>query len=91
MLYRKNPQWLLGVELKILKLIGENNINRKDYILHMKEYEVKILKGKPKVPQPIQGITQYQQWRWGIGSDLKEAASKGSLCSQIYLRSVNDK
>lgn len=80
----------LGVELKPVKFIGRNNIERNDYILHMEEYEAEIISGEPKVPQPIQEITQYQQWRWGISSDLKDAASKGSLCSQIYLNSVND-
>jgi len=75
----------LGVELKPTKFVGRNNIERNNYILHMEEYEAEILDGKPEVPQPIQGITQYQQWRWGVGSDLKDAATKGSLCSQIYL------
>ncbi len=79
----------LGVELKLVNLIGKNNIERKNYILHMDDYEAKIISGEPKVPQQIQGITQYQQWKWGVSSDLRDAANKGSLCSQIYLSSVN--
>ena len=75
----------LGVELKPTKFIGRNNIERENYILHMEVYEAEIVSGEPEVPQSIQGITQYQKWRWGVSSDLKNAASKGSLCSQIYL------
>lgn len=81
----------LDVELTIVKFVGRGNIERDDYILHMEEYEVKILSGEPKVPQPIKGITQYQSWRWGVSSDIKDAANKGSLCSQIYLTSKNEK
>lgn len=80
----------LGVNLKPTKFIGRGNIERDIYILHMEEYEAEIISGEPKVPQPVERITQYQQWKWGVGSDLKNAASKGSLCSQIYLTSVND-
>ena len=81
----------LGVKLKPSKFIGRNNIERDNYILHMEEYGAVIVNGEPEVPQPIEGMTQYQQWKWGESSDLKDAASKGSLCSQIYLTSVNDK
>ena len=81
----------LGVELKPIKFVGRNKIERNDYFLYMEEYEAKIVKGEPKVPQPFEGMTQYQQWRWGTSSDLKKAASKGSLCSQIYLESINKK
>lgn len=81
----------LGVKLKPSKFIGRSNIERDNYILHMEEYGAVIVNGEPEVPQPIEGMTQYQQWKWGESSDLKDAASKGSLCSQIYLTSVNDK
>ena len=80
----------LGVELKVKKYIGENNIERDSFISHMEEYEAEIIKGEPNVPQLIQGMTQYEEWKWGKSSDLKEAASKGSLCSQIYLNSINE-
>ena len=81
----------LGVELKPTKFIGRSNIERENHILHMKEYKAKIINGEPKVPQEIEGMTQYQQWKWGVSSDLKDAKSKGSLCSQIYLTSINNK
>jgi ADP-ribose pyrophosphatase YjhB (NUDIX family) len=76
----------LGVELKPMRFIGRDAMERDQYILHMDEFEVKIKSGDPKVPQSVQGITQYQSWKWGEGSDLEDAASKGSLCSQIFLK-----
>jgi ADP-ribose pyrophosphatase YjhB (NUDIX family) len=81
----------LGVELKPKKFIGRSDMERENFILHMEEYEAEIISGEPQVPQQVEGMTQFQQWKWGVGSDLKDAASKGSLCSQIYLTSVNDK
>lgn len=80
----------LGVELNISKFIGKNSIQRDTFILHLEEYEAEILEGEPQVPQAIRGMTQYKQWSWGQSSDLKDAASKGSLCSQIYLTSVDE-
>jgi len=80
----------LGVNLKIAKFIGRKDIERKDYILHMEEYEAEIISGMPKVPQSAKGMTQYQDWRWGVSFDLKDAAAKGSLCSQIFLGSVGE-
>jgi ADP-ribose pyrophosphatase YjhB (NUDIX family) len=81
----------LGVGLKVTRFIGRDDIERSEYVLHMEEYEAEITQGNPKVPQPIQGITQYQKYAWGDSSNIKEAATKGSLCSQIYLRRVNEK
>lgn len=78
----------LGVELEIVSQIAEGELERKDYILYMKEYEAKIAKGEPKVPQPFEDITQYRAWRWGTADDLKEAAQKGSLCCQLYIKKL---
>jgi len=78
----------LGVTLRIVQEIGEDSIEREKYILHMKEFEAEIVQGIPKVPQAIEGITQYQAWRWGTAGDLVEAAQKGSLCCKIYLDSI---
>lgn len=75
----------LGVKLKIIKLLNEGKIERDNYTLHMKEYEVQIISGEPKVPQPIKNITQYQEYKFGKPTDLEEAAQKGSLCSQLFL------
>jgi ADP-ribose pyrophosphatase YjhB (NUDIX family) len=79
----------LGVKVDIMKLVNEGEIGRDGYVLHMKEYEASITEGSPKVPQPIVGITQYAEWRWGTADDLVEAAQKGSLCSRLFLQSIH--
>jgi len=79
----------LGVTLEILRYTGEDKIDRGDYILHLREYEVRILEGSPTVPQPDNSITQYLDLK--VTADPKillEAAEKGSLCSRIYLRNA---
>lgn len=76
----------LGVELKPVRFIGEGKIDRGAYILHMRDYEAEILESEPEVPQPVEGITQYQEWKWARPEDLLEAAEKGSLCSRIFLQ-----
>lgn len=78
----------LGVELEVGKIIKEGEVERANYVLHMKEFEATIGSGEPNVPQPIEGVTQYQDWKWGTAEDLKEAASKGSLCCKLYLDSL---
>lgn len=78
----------LGVEIKIGPLIGEGDLDRGEYVLHMKDFEAEIAEGEPKVPQEVKGVTQYVAWRWGVLDDLKDAAQKGSLCSKIYLASI---
>src|SRR5258708_1097585 len=50
----------LGVEIEIIQTIGEGEIERSQYILHMKEFEVKIVSGEPIVPQNTEGVTKYQ-------------------------------
>ncbi len=79
----------LGVKLKIIKELNEGNIERKDHILHMKLYEVEIIEGEPKVKQPYPKVTQYQKLRWAEPDSLKKAADRGSLCSQLYLKSLD--
>jgi 8-oxo-dGTP pyrophosphatase MutT (NUDIX family) len=81
----------LGVELRPARFIGKGEMEREKYILHLELFEAEIVKGVPKVPQPVKGITQYQKWRWGKSLDLKEAVEKGSLCSKIYLESIGEK
>jgi ADP-ribose pyrophosphatase YjhB (NUDIX family) len=79
----------LGVEVRIVRLIAEGAIERQAYTLHMKEYEVEIVHGAPSVPQPVEGITQYQHWKWAEPAILTEAAHKGSLCARLFLASRN--
>ena len=80
----------LGVELEVVRFIDKDDLEREKYILHMEDYEAKIISGKPEAPQKIEGITQYSAWRWGVPDDLKKIAGKGSLCTQIYLKSINN-
>lgn len=73
----------LGVELKVIGLINEGELERKDYTLYMKEYEAKITKGKPNVMQETESGTKYRSSKWGTAEDLIPAASKGSLCCKL--------
>jgi ADP-ribose pyrophosphatase YjhB (NUDIX family) len=77
----------LGVGVRIVGLLAEGAIERPACILHMKEYEVEIVHGAPSVPQPVEGITQYQRWKWAEPAVLTEAAHKGSLCARLFLAS----
>ena len=79
----------LGVEMKIVKSIAEGEIEREQYILYMKEFETRITKGEPSVPQDVQEVTQYQNWKWADPSILKDAAQKGSLCSRLLLDNLS--
>jgi 8-oxo-dGTP diphosphatase len=81
----------LGVTVEIIKLLNEGKIERNKYTLFMKEYEVKILKGKIVVPQNVKGITQYQKYKWATPKILVAAAQKGSLCSRLYLATINSR
>ena len=74
----------LGVELRILRELAEGEAEREGYTLRMRLYEAAIAAGEPRVPGPFGG-TQYEAWRWGVGGDLREAASRGSLCCRLYL------
>jgi len=83
---KRTGQQKLGVEVEIVKLLGEESADRGKYVTHMKEYEVKIVKGKPSCPQPYSGMTQYNEWKWGTAHNLKKAEKAGSLCSSIFLK-----
>tara|TARA_Y100000034_G_C6790533_1_gene353935 strand:- start:184 stop:606 length:423 start_codon:yes stop_codon:yes gene_type:complete len=78
----------LGIELKVLSEIGEGEIEREQIVLRMKEYEVEVVNGYPNVHQRIKGVTIYQDQKWGTSDDLRDAASKGSLCCKLYLENV---
>jgi ADP-ribose pyrophosphatase YjhB (NUDIX family) len=75
----------LGVTLKPKEFIGRGNIQRQSYTLYGEEYVAEIVEGEPLVPQP-EG--NYVEWKWGTADDLVEAATKGSLCCNLYLQSL---
>lgn len=66
-------------------MISEGSTERKNFVLHMKEYEAGIVSGMPRVPQNADGVTQYRELKYGDSKDLIPAAQKGSLCSMLYL------
>jgi len=75
----------LGTQLEIVKLLVEGDIERERYVLHMKEFEARIISGTPVVPQNVAEVTQYQNWKWAEPKLMVEAAQKGSLCSRLFL------
>jgi len=78
----------LGVEIDIVKMIGEEKSDRGDYYLILRDYEVKVTSGVPKVPQKDTTNTQYVEYIFTDEvEELKKSARSGSLCSAIFLRS----
>lgn len=78
----------LGVELEIVREIGELRRDKGDFEHFMREFEVRVVRGQVTVPQAVPGITQYQAWRWGVAEELRESARLGGLCSGIFLGSL---
>lgn len=77
----------LGVSLRVDGAVGEGRLEREDYVLRMRVFAAEIVEGEPEVPQPVEGVTRYRDWRWAPAERLVPAARAGSLCSRIYLRS----
>jgi ADP-ribose pyrophosphatase YjhB (NUDIX family) len=75
----------LGVEVRALRPLGEEEDERASYRIAMRDWEAEIVSGEPAVPQPGPG-TQYEEWRWGDPSELTTAARGGSLCARVLLR-----
>ena len=80
----------LGVKIEIIKMLGEDEIDRGDYILKLRDYEVKVIEGEVSVPQENEEGTQYNDMKWtNDPSELIKAAKAGSLCSRIFLKTNN--
>ena len=77
----------LGVEVRPLRLLGEEEGERPGYRIVMRDWTAEIASGEPFVPQPGEG-TQYESWRWGDPSELGPAAGAGSLCARVLLRDL---
>lgn len=75
----------MGVELAVGPQMNEGRAERADHVLHMRLYDARLLEGRPEVPQPAGGVTQYTDWEWAEPARLREAARAGSLCSSLYL------
>lgn len=76
----------MGLEVEVLRRIGEEWIARARFVLHMVEFEVQLVAGVPAVPRD-ESITQYVDLAYVSDPRLLvEAARLGSACSRIYLR-----
>ncbi len=75
----------LGLELLPVIALAQSRLERPDYLLDMRLYEVRILNGTPRVPQPDRTVTQYVDWRWSRSEELLDGARRGSLCCRLYL------
>lgn len=79
----------LGIEVKVGKRIGSGNNERKTFMLYLTDYEAKILKGTPIVPQADTSVTQYDECKFTNDATLLHpAARKGSVCTKVFLRSI---
>jgi uncharacterized protein len=82
----------LGVTLQPGARLGEASADRGAYLLVLADYEATIADGAPSVPQPDASVTQYVEWRYTADpAELAEAAGRGSLCAQIFLRDNSKK
>ncbi|HSK17517.1 MAG TPA: NUDIX domain-containing protein [Longimicrobiales bacterium] len=85
----------LGVILDVLDVLNEGAHLRETYRLEMQLLHARILSGAPRVDAALEergaggaavpGTTRYQAWRWGVITELREAAELGSLCSRLAL------
>ena len=77
----------LGVEVESLEPIGEDEAERADHRIEMRDWSARIAAGAPAVPQAREG-TQYVEWRWGDPAELAPAARAGSVCARVLLRAL---
>jgi ADP-ribose pyrophosphatase YjhB (NUDIX family) len=77
----------LGVQVEPLEPIGEDEAERDDHRIEMRDWSARIAAGAPAVPQPGEG-TQYVEWRWGDPTELAPAARAGSVCARVLLRAL---
>jgi ADP-ribose pyrophosphatase YjhB (NUDIX family) len=77
----------LGVEVEPLRAIGEDEAERADHRIAMRDWAARIVAGEPAVPQDAGG-TQYVDWRWGDPAELVPAARAGSVCARVILRAL---
>lgn len=76
----------LNTEIKPTRFIGSKYIDRGTYILILMDIEAELIGGEPDVLSAETENTKYVDQAWTEDyTRLVEAASKGSLCSQIIL------
>ena len=80
----------LGVELEIRQKIGEQTMDRGNYVLRLADFSAKIVDGTPSVPQSDETLVQYTSFQYASDPRiLCISALKGSVCSRIYLDSLH--
>lgn len=80
----------LGVKVEIIRFMGEDEIDRGNFILRLRDYECRIISGTPTVPQSNKTVTQYIEMEYSNDfARLKKSSDNGSLCTRIFLREKN--
>jgi 8-oxo-dGTP diphosphatase len=80
----------LGIDVRVGRELNRGVQARPGYTLEMRLYEADLVAGEPHVPQPVPGVTQYGDWRWGDVEAVRPAAERGSLCSQLMLAAAGE-
>jgi ADP-ribose pyrophosphatase YjhB (NUDIX family) len=75
----------LGIELRVEQELNRGETERAGYTLEMRLYIGRLVRGLPRVPQDVAGVTQYRDWRWDDAAVLRPAAAQGSLCCRLLL------
>ena len=76
----------LGTEIEPVRFVGIGSLDRGDYELILMDIEARVTGGEPDVHAATTDATRYVEQRWT--SDLlllRDAASRGSLCSRLLL------
>jgi methylated-DNA-protein-cysteine methyltransferase-like protein len=77
----------LGIAIDVGPEINRGSTRRHRTRLEMRLFRATLRAGKPHVPQPVRGVTQYAAWRWDTADALRPAADRGSLCCRLALES----
>lgn len=81
------PHGILAEGEQDRPLEGAGPVGDGSYRLRMRVYEVELPEGEPREALPSEGRgTRYVSWRWAEPDELREAAGRGSLCTQLYLK-----
>ena len=76
----------LCCQIKPISFVGIKSKDRGEYELMLMDIESTLVKGEPNVLNSLTTSTKYVDQKWTTDLSLfKDAAQKGSLCSQILL------
>lgn len=79
----------LGADLTPVQALADGEQRRAGYTLRMTVYEASLA-GGPRLPPRTPGATStlYEAFDWLPAASFREAADKGSLCSQLFLEAL---